>query len=137
MCEYLTYHLNITACGAFARNQHLDCECFFPEKAYVTTSQYRILQQFHEYGLMGRLLLIYKEFLSGHRLCMRVGTALSAPVAHEQGLPRGNVRSVRLFAVEIKATALSLPDGVSHSMHDKDLAVRFAVFRMSVAEQRM
>lgn len=68
---------------------------------------------------------------------MRVGTALSAHVAHEQGLPRGNVRSVRLSAVEIKATALSLPDGVSHSMHDKDLAVRFAVFRMSVAEQRM
>ncbi|KAK3889511.1 hypothetical protein Pcinc_006483 [Petrolisthes cinctipes] len=80
--------LEAAACEAFARHQHLVCVFFDLEKAYDTTWQYGILQQLHAYGLWGRLSRFFKEFLSGRSFSVRVGTALSASVAEEEGVPR-------------------------------------------------
>ncbi|KAK4328568.1 hypothetical protein Pmani_001044 [Petrolisthes manimaculis] len=95
------------------------------------------MQQLHVYGLRCRLPRFLKEFLSGRSFSVRVGTALSASVAQEEGVPQGSVLSVTLFAVAINAIASSLPDGIANSMYVDDLAVWFAASRMSVAERRM
>lgn len=54
---------------------------------------------------------------------MRVATAISTPVAQEEGVPQGSVLNVTLFAVAINAIASPLPELI----YVDDLAVWFDV----------
>ena len=68
----------------------------------------------HEMGLRGNLPAFAEGFLSFREFCVRVGASHSEYFVQEEGLPRGSVLSVTLFAIAVDFTIFVSAATITH-----------------------
>ena len=112
---------------AFIHNQHLVAVFFDLQKAYDTTWKYGILNDLHDMGLRGNLLIfIGNFFLSDRTFQIHLGTILSDKIFHqEEGVPQGAILSTTLFNVIMNDIVKQVDPGVECSLYVDDFVIMY------------
>ena len=131
----LSLDTEVRAC--FTERKHLGAVFFDIEAAYDTVLRQSILAKVHKYGIRGRMGLFIRNFLSGRRFRVRVGSHLSSSFTQKNGVPQGGVLSVALFAVAINDIADELPDAIGRSLFVDDFAIWFSASNTRVISRQL
>ena len=104
------------------------------EKAYDTTWKYEIMKDLHGFGLRGRLIIFFSNFLQDRSFKVRVGSTFSDSHPQEMGVLQGSILSVTLFSVKINSITQCLKPGVDCSLYVDDFQVCYRSSNMSIIE---
>ena len=81
------------------------------------------MKYMHEMGLRGKLPTFIEGFLSSREFCVKVGASHSEYFVQEEGLPRGSVLSVTLFAIAINEITKQLGSEVHCTLYVDDFTI--------------
>ena len=131
--------LQIEISTAFALNQHYISVFFNLEKAYDMTWRYGLLKDLHAWGLLGRLPQYIAEFLRRRALKVRIANSTSETNVQINGVPKGSVLSVTLFALKINTMAkiIRSSQNTLASLYVDDLQIAFRHENLSVIQTTM
>ena len=122
---------------AIIRKQHCIAVFFDLLKAYDKTWKHGILKQLQKFGLSGNLPNFIKNFLSGRKINVRIGSILSNATGVDEGVPQGSVLSCTLFGIAIDGVIETLRHSqVQVALYVDDLTI-YAVGSTESAERRI
>ena len=82
-----------------------------------------IMNDFHYFGIRGRLAYFISALLNGHQLRVWVGNTFSDPHEQEMGVPQATILSVTLFSIKIINIVESVCPGVECFLYVDDFYI--------------
>ena len=119
---------------AFIKMKHVASVFFDMESAYDTTWKYGIMNDFHDFGIRGRLAYFISAFLNERQFRVQVGDTFSNPREQEMGVPKGSILSVTLFSVKINNIVKSICPGVECFLYVDDFCICYRSKHMHTIE---
>ena len=117
--------------------EHVVSVFFDLESAYDTTWKYGIMNDLHDFGMIGRLAYFISVFLNERQVRARVGDTLSNSHEQEMGVPQGSILSVTLFSVKINNIVKSVFPGVECFLCVDDFCICYRSKHIHTIERQL
>ena len=129
--------LHTDLCKSFAEKNYLVAIFFDITKAYDRTWKHLILKSLHSANIRGNLLYFIRNFLSGRKISVKVGSTFSSTLPQEEGVPQGSVLSCTLFAVAINSVLDVIPGEIQKCLYVDDLCIWYSSNYMPSIERKL